>query len=99
MRGRPVVLGMTLPDYFCGFITVGVEFVLRRCAVMTLQGAGASLSPAIGGWLAQWLGYTFAFLILGSFAVGSVLIWCLFASDLRSACGAPASSCRGSYKL
>ena len=26
-------------------------------AVMTAQGLGASLSPAIGGWLAQWSGY------------------------------------------
>jgi MFS family permease len=55
-------------------------------AVMTVQGVGASLSPAIGGWLAQWHGYASAFLILGSFAVGSVLIWALFAPTLRAAC-------------
>jgi MFS family permease len=55
-------------------------------AVMTVQGVGASLSPAIGGWLAQWHGYGSAFLILGAFALGSVGIWCLFASTLRPAC-------------
>src|ERR1700688_842842 len=55
-------------------------------AVMTVQGVGASLSPAIGGWLAQWHGYASAFLVLGSFAVGSVLIWTLFAPTLRCAC-------------
>jgi MFS family permease len=55
-------------------------------AVMTVQGVGASLSPAIGGWLAQWHGYPSAFLILGSFAVGSVLIWIFCAPTLRSAC-------------
>ena len=32
-------------------------------AVMTAQGIGASLSPAIGGWLAQWLGYGLALLL------------------------------------
>jgi MFS family permease len=55
-------------------------------AVMTVQGAGAALSPAIGGWIAQWQGYGPAFLILGAFALGSVVIWCLFASALRPAC-------------
>ncbi len=55
-------------------------------AVMTAQGVGASLSPAIGGWLAQLHGYASAFLILGSLALGSVLIWTLFAPALKSAC-------------
>jgi hypothetical protein len=31
-------------------------------AVMTVQGVGAALSPAIGGWLAQDLGYPAAFM-------------------------------------
>lgn len=55
-------------------------------AVMTVQGVGASISPAIGGWLAQWHGYPTAFLALGSFAVGSVLIWVFCAPTLRPAC-------------
>jgi MFS family permease len=55
-------------------------------AVMTVQGVGASLSPAIGGWLAQWEGYPPAFLILGGFALGSLLIWTWFASLLKPAC-------------
>jgi MFS family permease len=55
-------------------------------AVMTVQGVGASLSPAIGGWLAQWQGYGPAFLILGAFAFGSLLIWTSFASQLKPAC-------------
>lgn len=38
---------------------------------MTIQGLGASLSPAIGGWIAQKMGYEHAFMILGSFAVVS----------------------------
>ncbi|WP_022723559.1 hypothetical protein [Rhodopseudomonas sp. B29] len=55
-------------------------------AVMTVQGVGASLSPAIGGWIAQELGYAPMFLILGAFAVGSVALWVGFASLLRPAC-------------
>jgi hypothetical protein len=55
-------------------------------AVMTVQGIGASLSPAIGGWIAQWQGYGPAFLILGGFALGSLLIWTGFAAIVKPAC-------------
>lgn len=55
-------------------------------AVMTMQGIGASLSPALGGFIAQYFGYRLAFLILGSFAIGSVLLWLAFASILKPAC-------------
>ncbi|MDP1027577.1 MFS transporter [Sphingomonas sp. KR1UV-12] len=55
-------------------------------AVMTVQGVGASLSPAIGGWLAQVLGYQTAFYVLGSFAIASVALWVGFAGTLRPAC-------------
>ncbi|WP_230480677.1 MFS transporter [Sphingomonas sp. Leaf21] len=55
-------------------------------AVMTIQGVGASLSPAIGGWLAQVLGYQIAFYVLGSFALVSLALWIGFAGTLRPAC-------------
>ena len=55
-------------------------------AVMTVQGIGASLSPAIGGWIAQEIGYGAMFLILGSFALGSIALWLGLASILRPAC-------------
>jgi hypothetical protein len=53
---------------------------------MTVQGVGASLSPAIGGWIAQDMGYGPMFLILGSFALGSIALWIGFVSLLRAAC-------------
>lgn len=53
---------------------------------MTIQGIGASLSPLIGGWIAQEIGYSAMFLILGSFALGSIALWLGFASVLRPAC-------------
>ncbi len=55
-------------------------------AVMTVQGLGASLSPAIGGWLAQGLGYPAAFLTLGSFALVSIALWLGFGAVIRPAC-------------
>ncbi|MBW6529014.1 MFS transporter [Sphingomonas sp. RHCKR7] len=55
-------------------------------AVMTVQGVGASLSPAIGGWLAQALGYRVAFYVLGGFALASLALWIGFAAVLRPAC-------------
>jgi len=54
-------------------------------AVMTAQGIGASLSPAVGGWLSQDLGYPTAFLILGGFAIASVVLWLMFAPIIRQA--------------
>jgi MFS family permease len=61
-------------------------------AVMTVQGLGASLSPAIGGWIAQEIGYSPMFLVLGSFALSSIALWLGFASVLRPACARPDSS-------
>jgi MFS family permease len=55
-------------------------------AVMTVQGVGASLSPALGGWIAQFLGYRIAFIMLGSFALISLALWIGFAATLRPAC-------------
>jgi MFS family permease len=55
-------------------------------AVMTVQGLGASLSPAIGGWIAQEIGFSAMFLILGSLALGSIALWLGFASVLKPAC-------------
>jgi MFS family permease len=55
-------------------------------AVMTIQGLGASLSPLIGGWIAQEIGYGATFMILGRFALGSIALWIGFAPILRPAC-------------
>lgn len=55
-------------------------------AVMTVQGLGASLSPALGGWIAQGLGYPTMFTILGGFALVSIALWVAFAARVRPAC-------------
>ena len=50
----------------------------------------SSISRGSGGWLcsmpAEDLGYAAAFMILGSFTNGSIVIWLLFASVLKPAC-------------
>jgi MFS family permease len=55
-------------------------------AVMTMQNIGAALSPAIGGWLAQSIGFSGAFLILGLISVVSIVIWIFFFQVLKTAC-------------
>jgi MFS family permease len=59
-------------------------------AVMTVQGLGASMSPAIGGWLAQWFGYPAMFTILGCFALVSIALWAGFATLVKPACAGKA---------
>lgn len=51
-------------------------------AVLTVQGVGAALSPAIAGWIAEWRGYDTAFWVLGACGVVSIAVWILFASTL-----------------
>ncbi|MCJ8153884.1 MFS transporter [Chryseobacterium sp. SSA4.19] len=58
-------------------------------AVMTIQGLGASLSPAIGGWIEQKMGYEHAFMILGSFAVISITLWVFHSKTIIKECGYP----------
>jgi MFS family permease len=59
---------------------------LGQGAVMTVQGIGGALSPALGGWLAQTIGYSPTFLILSGFALLSIALWVVFADSLRSIC-------------
>jgi MFS family permease len=57
---------------------------LGQGAVITVQGIGASLSPALGGWFAQWLGYQWTFLLLGGFGLIAVALWVGFKSAVKS---------------
>jgi MFS family permease len=48
---------------------------LAQGAVITIQSAGAAFSPALGGWIAQWVGYAPAFLILGGMGLAAAALW------------------------
>jgi MFS family permease len=54
--------------------------------VMTVQGAGAALSPALGGILAHRFGYATAFIALGAISTASLALWLGFGAGLRLAC-------------
>jgi predicted MFS family arabinose efflux permease len=57
-------------------------------AVMAAQGFGGAVSPALGGWIAQALGYPVALATLGGFALISLALWIGFARTLRGASAA-----------
>lgn len=61
----------------------GIGAGLQSVAV---QGVGASLSPAIGGWIVHFLGCHVAFLILGGVSLGSVALWLGAAKVMTPAC-------------
>ena len=56
---------------------------LGQGAVITVQGVGASLSPALGGWIAQWIGYGPTFLLLGGFGLASMALWFAFGAAVK----------------
>ena len=43
--------------------------------VMTAYGAGAALSPALAGAVAQFINYGAAFLVLGAIALAGLVAW------------------------
>ena len=55
-------------------------------AIATIQGLGAAISPALGGWMAQIFGYGTAFVVLGCFALVSIGCWVAFRDLLQPAC-------------
>jgi hypothetical protein len=48
---------------------------LAQGAVITVQGAGAAFSPALGGWIAQWVGFSPTFLLLGGLGLAATALW------------------------
>ena len=53
---------------------------------LTVEAIGGCLSPLLGGWLASRLGFPTAFVILGSLAAVSVMVWVLPGATIRRAC-------------
>ena len=91
----------TLDGIASGLISVAAPGLIARImdgtgrvnaaqgAVMAAQGLGGAISPAIGGWMAQFWGYQAALGVLGGAALVSVAIWIGFARTLRPACAEP----------
>lgn len=56
---------------------------LAQGAVITIQGAGAALSPALGGWIAQWIGFAPTFLLLAGLGLAAVATWVAFGAAVK----------------
>lgn len=55
-------------------------------AVLTLQGLGAVVSPALGGGLAHAFGFRVTFCVLSCVSLASLALWLVFAPVLKPAC-------------
>lgn len=69
------LLGVALPGLVAGILRGSGHFNVGLGAVMTIQGIGASLSPTLGGSVAQAFGYPAAFLTLGTTAILALVLW------------------------
>jgi len=56
---------------------------LAQGAVITVQGAGAAFSPALGGWIAEWIGFSPAFLVLGGFGLLAAAVWVVLGNAVK----------------
>jgi MFS family permease len=56
---------------------------LAQGAVITIQGAGAAFSPALGGWIAQWVGFSPTFLVLGGFGLLAAAVWVVLGAAVK----------------
>ena len=56
---------------------------LAQGAVITIQGAGAAFSPALGGWIAQWVGFASTFLVLGAFGLVAAAVWIVLGTAVK----------------
>jgi predicted MFS family arabinose efflux permease len=56
---------------------------LAQGAVITIQGVGAAVSPALGGWIAEWVGFAPTFLVLGALGLAAVGSWLALAAVVK----------------
>jgi MFS family permease len=69
------LLGVAVPGLVARILSGTGHVNAGLGAVMTMQGVGASLSPALGGLVAERLGYAAAFAVLGLVAVAALALW------------------------
>ena len=86
------LLGVAVPGLVARILNGTGHVNAGLGAVMTMQGIGASLSPALGGLLAEKFGYGAAFLGLGAVAFVALLLWLVTRPVTGAACGGAAAS-------
>jgi len=71
------LLGVALPGLVSSILRGTGHINAGLGAVMTIQGVGAALSPALAGAIAQHFGYSTAFVSLGIVAAAAVITYCV----------------------
>jgi MFS family permease len=69
------ILGVVMPALVARILNGTGHVNAGLGAVMTVQGISASLSPALGGFVAGKFGYAVSFLALGGIAVFALALW------------------------
>lgn len=69
------LLGVALPGLVAKMLQGSGHFNVGLGFVLTIQGLGAAMSPAIAGWVAQRYGYAMSFTLLTGFAMVALLLW------------------------
>ena len=77
------VQGVAAPGLVARSLNGTGRINLGQGAVITVQGVGGSLSPALGGWIAQLIGYGPAFPVLGALGLISAAVWVVFATEMK----------------
>ncbi len=80
------MLGVAVPGLVARILSGSGRINAGLGAVMTCQGVGAALSPALGGFVAQRLGYSASFAALGLVAVLALALWTLTRPLTAAAC-------------
>ena len=69
------LLGVAVPGLVARILSGTGHVNAGLGVVMTMQGIGAALSPAFGGWIAEKLGYAASFMTLGGVALVALALW------------------------
>ena len=86
------LLGVAVPGLVARILDGTGHINAGLGGVMAMQGIGASLSPALGGWIAGASGYQFSFLGLGGVAFVALMLWIAARPITAKACAGPAPS-------
>lgn len=80
------LLGVAVPGLVARILKGTGHINAGLGAVMTVQGIGASLSPAIAGVIVSTYGFSVAYLALAGFAVCGLIIWLVSMRKVAAAC-------------
>lgn len=80
------LLGVAVPGLVARILAGTGRVNAGLGAVMTVQGFGAALSPAVGGAVAEKLGYGASFLVLGAIAGVALILWVAARPVTAAAC-------------